>query len=256
MGNEQEPHTNREPSLDSPLAFILPLVALLAAPAAVGLLIPESTPESRGPAAGIGPFDSQAFFAALAQLALVGSVLWWFRRIYLRAFPPRISLWSIPLGIAGVVLWVLLCNPQWEAQLLQSVGLKGLLPERPGVNPFESFSPQTVAWFLTLRFLVLAMIVPLAEELFVRGWLVRYLQAQENWDLQSLKGVGWTAQLGVLAYAVLTHPQEAIAAIAWFGLVNWWMKRTGNLWDCVVVHAVTNGLLGAWILYSGQWRLW
>jgi membrane protease YdiL (CAAX protease family) len=62
--------------------------------------------------------------------------------------------------------------------------------------------------------------------------------------------------LGVLAYAVLTHPQEAIAAIVWFSLVNWWMKRTGNLWDCVLVHAVTNGLLGAWILYSGQWRLW
>lgn len=240
---------------DSVWPFLGPLLALLGVPALIGWIFPESSAASAAQPAN-AVFDWRAFTTAGAQIVVVGAMLWRYRQHYLRVFPWSFSLWSIGWGVVGVVLWVALCEPQWESRLLGLLGLGGLLPERPAVNPFDSFSAQTVGWFLVLRFTVLALIVPLAEELFVRGWLVRYLEAQENWDVQSLAAVGWTAQLGVLAYAVMTHPQEAIAAIAWFSLVNWWMKRTGNFWDCVVVHAVTNGLLGAWILYSGQWRLW
>ena len=240
---------------DSTWPFLGPLVALLAVPAVVGWFFSEPSEIADGQTP-VGPFDWRAFLSAFAQVIVVGILLWRYRQHYLGIFPLKFSPWSFVWGVIGVVLWVVLCEPQWESQLLSLLGIGGLLPERPAVNPFDSFSPQTVGWFLLLRFMVLAVIVPIAEELFVRGWLVRFLEAQENWDVQSLASVGWKAQLGVLAYAVLTHPQEAIAAIVWFSLVNWWMKRTGNLWDCVLVHAVTNGLLGAWILYSGQWRLW
>ena len=243
---------------DSTLPFVLPFVALLAIPALVGWLVSQAVPQAGEPANSTvsSAFDWQAFLSALAQVLVVGAILWWHRRVYLAVFPWRFSPWSVVLGLLGVILWIGLCSLGIETRLLQTVGLQGLLPQRPGVNPFESFAPAAVGWFLFVRFTVLMLVVPLAEELFVRGWLVRYLQAQENWDIQPLATVGWGAMSGVLAYAVLTHPQEAVAAIAWFGLVNWWMKRTGNLWDCVLVHAVTNGLLGAWILYTGDWRLW
>jgi len=33
------------------------------------------------------------------------------------------------------------------------------------------------------------------------------------------------------------------------------MIRTRNLWDCVVAHAVTNLLLGLYVVHSGQWHL-
>jgi len=242
----------------SPLPFVLPFVALLAVPALVGWLFPEAEPivDAAINSAGSSAFDWPAFLSALSQVFVVGGILFWYRRIYLAVFPWRFSLWSLVLGLIGVILWVALCSFQLESQFLKAIGLGGMLPQRPGVNPFESFAPGAVGWFLFFRFTVLMLVVPLAEELFVRGWLVRYLQAQENWDIQSLATVGWAAQFGVLGYAVLTHPQEAVAAIVWFGMVNWWMKRTGNFWDCVLVHAVTNGLLGAWILYSGQWWLW
>lgn len=250
---------NRKPqtifAVDSLWPLLGPLVALLAVPAIVAWLVPEPPPVE-GEVTAAKAFDGRAFATALAQVLVVGGWLWTCRRHYLQLFPWRFNPWSIVLGVIGVFLWVALCAPQWESRMLESVGLGGLLPARAAVNPFECFAGGTVVWFLLLRFSVLAIVVPLAEELFVRGWLVRYLEAEENWDVQPLAGIGWTAQLGVLAYAVLTHPQEAIAAIAWFALVNWWMKRTGNFWDCVVVHAVTNALLGVWILYSGQWRLW
>ena len=31
-------------------------------------------------------------------------------------------------------------------------------------------------------------------------------------------------------------------------IYNWWMVRTQNLADCIVAHAVTNGLLSAYVL--------
>jgi hypothetical protein len=34
------------------------------------------------------------------------------------------------------------------------------------------------------------------------------------------------------------------------------MLRTGRLADCIVAHAVTNGLLAAYVLYSGHWQYW
>jgi membrane protease YdiL (CAAX protease family) len=32
--------------------------------------------------------------------------------------------------------------------------------------------------------------------------------------------------------------------------------RTNNLWPAVIAHAVTNFLLGLWVLYTGQWQFW
>ena len=88
-----------------------------------------------------------------------------------------------------------------------------------------------------------------------RGWLMRWI---ENPDFQtvSLKQLGVGALLSASAYGVLTHPSEAIAAFMWFGLVTLLMRWTGNLWDCVVAHGVTNLLLGVYVIVYAQWHLW
>jgi CAAX prenyl protease-like protein len=39
-------------------------------------------------------------------------------------------------------------------------------------------------------------------------------------------------------------------------IYNWWMIRTRNLADCMVAHAVTNGLLSLYVLRTGQWQYW
>ncbi|HTI49696.1 MAG TPA: CPBP family glutamic-type intramembrane protease, partial [Planctomycetaceae bacterium] len=57
-----------------------------------------------------------------------------------------------------------------------------------------------------------------------------------------------------LAFASV-HP-ELLAALAWGALVNAVYYKTANLWACVVMHAVTNGLLGAYILATANWQLW
>ena len=32
--------------------------------------------------------------------------------------------------------------------------------------------------------------------------------------------------------------------------------RTQNLWVSVIAHAVTNGVLGVWVIYTGRWYYW
>ena len=52
---------------------------------------------------------------------------------------------------------------------------------------------------------------------------------------------------------MLLHPGEMFAAAVWFSLVTWLMYKTKNIWDCVVAHAVTNLLLGVWVVTTGDW---
>jgi hypothetical protein len=38
--------------------------------------------------------------------------------------------------------------------------------------------------------------------------------------------------------------------------MNVLLYRTKNLWACVVAHAVSNALLGTWVVLTGSWELW
>jgi hypothetical protein len=70
--------------------------------------------------------------------------------------------------------------------------------------------------------------------------------------------IGQVNALAVVAGTLVpmaTHPGELLAAALWFSLVTWLMVKTRNIWDCVVAHAVTNLLLGVYVLCSGQWYL-
>lgn len=191
------------------------------------------------------------------QVLVVGSLLVLSRKNYLQHFPWRVSIWGPLTGIIGVVIWVALCELRLEQWLIDTCHLPLKLPQRVSFNPWERLPDQSwLAVFLCLRFSLLALVVPLAEELFLRGWFARWIHANDQWYEINLSHVGIMAQLAVIAYAVLAHPGEILASIAWFGLVNLLMSRTGRFWDCVAAHAVTNFLLGVYVVGWSAWYLW
>lgn len=190
-----------------------------------------------------------------AQVLIAIGWLVYFRKIYVKHFPLRVSPLSVLVGLVGVALWIAICQLQIEQSLLRMVGLENWAA-RPSFNPYESLPDEAARnLFLILRFTLLAMIVPIVEELFLRGWLVRWVH-DPNWEQVSFGRLSRMALLTPSLYGVLTHPNEAIAAFVWFGLVTWLMVRTGNLWDCVVAHAVTNLLLGIYVIQYSAWHLW
>ena len=78
----------------------------------------------------------------------------------------------------------------------------------------------------------------------------------DNWWQIPFGEVNRTAILVGTLIPALAHPNELLAAVAWFGMVTWLMVRTRNIWDCVAAHAVTNLLLGIYVLTFDQWYLW
>ncbi len=176
-----------------------------------------------------------------------------------RAAPLRFSLLAVPVGLVGGVLWILICRMRIEDQFLTLIGLGDWAAwgDRPAFDPFGAFGEARwwMAAFLAVRLVGLTVIVPLIEEFFLRGFLMRFLLKADWWTIP-LGTVTWGSGMIVIAYAVLSHPAEPIAAALWFTLITLLYARTRSLWDCVVAHGVTNGVLGVYILLWRDWTLW
>ncbi len=203
------------------------------------------------------PFGQQILVYVAAQAALMTTAIAVGWRVAMKPFPVRLSLLAVSVGIVGAILWIAICQLQVESAGIQALGLGAWFPTRAGLNPFLYFdSSTTLGLFLLLRFSILVILVPVAEEWLIRGWLVRWWTSPDGWYESSLSRVSLASLMMVVVYAVLTHPHEALAAIVWFSLVSWLMVKTGNLFDCIVAHGVTNLLLGIFVIFSEQWRLW
>ena len=174
-----------------------------------------------------------------------------------RDFPFRVSPLAVLVGLIGVVVWVGICSLEPERRLLVPLGLDWFaeLGGRSAFNPFEQLDTAAWAWgFLAIRFFGLALVIAVAEEFFLRGFVMRFVMQADWWAVPFGK-VNATAVLVGIAVPMLMHPAELFAAAAWFGLVTWLMVRTKSIWDCVVAHGITNVLLGVYVVFSGRWQL-
>lgn len=194
-----------------------------------------------------------------------------------RTFPLRVSGLSVVVGVVGVVLWIVLCHLRLEPKVIgpideflgsfipgleegdtPSVGLMSMFGagERSSFNPIKEMA-DTPVWayvFLAIRFLGLALVVPVIEEFFLRGFMLRYV-VHEKWWQVPFGTVNRTALIAGTAVPMLMHPGELLAAFVWFSMVTWLMVRTKSIWDCVVAHGVTNLLLGIYVVWFDQWQL-
>jgi len=176
--------------------------------------------------------------------------------------PP--GLLALLVGAAGILVWVGL----W--QLSKWLGLTQLLDHLPGYGPRPAFNPLEQlaadpehrvpaiwAWtFLAIRFFGLVVVVPVMEEFFLRGFLLRLVVDQEWWKVPFGNVNGMAVAVSIVLPMLWHQPGEFLAAAAWFGMVTWLMVRTRNPWDCVLAHATTNLLLGLYVVACHQWALW
>jgi uncharacterized protein len=238
------------------LTFLLPFLAFML----VGSL--EPTPDAPGgKTIGLAiPYGAYPWvYAAKIALSLAAIV---FVLPGYRKFPLRLSPLAVLIGALGGPLWIGLCWLNWEhgwlLPLLERCGLGSLIGagDRPAFNPFQELAGQPGwAWtFLTVRFFGLVAVVPLIEEFFLRGFVMRFVVDRDWWDVPFGKANTLALVLGT-AVPMLMHPAELLAAAAWFSLITWLMLRTRNIWDCVAAHAVTNLILGIYVVASGTWRL-
>jgi CAAX prenyl protease-like protein len=216
-------------------AFLSPLGVFLLFLALIGLI---KTP------GGAFWLASPEYWIYPAQTLICGALLFWFWRDYeLRA--ARQVVLTLVVALAVFALWI---APQ---------ALFGFAPRLDGFNP-EVFSGQPLAYWSTIafRFLRLVVVVPLVEEIFWRGFLLRYL-INEKFYAVPLGAFSWLSFVAVTAGFGFSHSRpDWIPALITGALYNWIACRTKSLASCVLAHAVTNLFLGLWIMKTHQWGFW
>jgi CAAX protease family protein len=172
-------------------------------------------------------------------------------RVPLRGRPSK-PLLSILIGIAVFVIWVApdVIAPNWHHFILFDNSVMG----HPAGNTPPASKSDPV--FLFFRIAISVIAVPILEELFWRGWLMRWLVDAQNFERVPLGAYSPPAfWIVALLFASEHGPFWDVGLVA--GIVyNWWMIRTRNIWDCIIAHAVTNGILAAYVIGAGQWQYW
>jgi len=148
-------------------------------------------------------------------------------------------------GVIGIALWIGI-----EKIPYPHIG------SRSGFNPFTAIPDVSfrMLW-ITSRFVGLAAVVPLIEELFWRGFLVRYIDHMDDYRKVIAGHHSWMATGVVTAAFTSIHP-EWLAAVVYALLTDQLLRRTKSVGACVVMHAVTNLLLGIYVVTTRSWQLW
>jgi hypothetical protein len=217
------------------VAFTLPMAVFVTL---LGLTSAGNRPETGS------WFSYPAYWIYPAQTAVCGALLLWFWRDY-EFRPPRKIWFAVGIGLVVFAVWI---APQ---QFLE------FAPRTVGFDP-EFFAKGSTLYWITvlLRFLRLVVVVPLVEEIFWRGFLLRYL-ISEKFTTVTIGTFSWVSFLVVtLAFGFAHSRADWIAALLCGALYNLVVYRTRSLASCVIAHAMTNLLLGLWIMQTRQWGFW
>jgi len=185
-----------------------------------------------------------------ARVLILAVTIWYFSRrlLTLRNSFFLLSFW---VGVAVFAIWVApdLLVPGWRSHWLFQNDITGSLK--------SSISEESLRdWFvLIVRSIRAIVIVPIVEELFWRGWLMRWLAGQ---DFQKVPLGTYEPRafwITALLFAAEHGPYWEVGLLA--GVVyNWLMVRTRSLTACILAHAVTNACLCLFVVATGRWEYW
>lgn len=193
----------------------------------------------------LAPVPVSVRFAASVAAILAVS------RPALRGGPSR-PLLSVLLGLAVFAVWVGpdVLAPGWHHFILFDNPVTG---HPAGSTPPASKNDPV---FLFFRIAVSVVAVPVLEELFWRGWLMRWL-IDPN-DFTRVAPGAWAPSAFWLVAVLFASEHGSFwdVGLATGIVYNWWMIRTRSLWDCILMHAATNAALAAYVVAGGHWQYW
>lgn len=193
---------------------------------------------------GLGPWEYPL------RVVLLTAVLLVFSR---RVIDLRVSHWigSTLVGAGVFAIWIApdVLWPGYRDSWIFQNALTGTVTSSV---PPEYRDMQSVLWSRAARAVIL---VPIIEELFWRAWLMRWLIDPDF--LKVPLGAFTPLAFGITAVLFASeHGAYWEVGLAAGVIYNWWMIRTRSLGDCILAHAITNGLLSAHVVFNEQWQYW
>lgn len=213
-----------QPAVQDPTtAFLTPFLAILGA----GMIVRAMS----------GAFEWLYF----ARVAAAAFCLWRYRHSY-ATMNWRVGWPAIAAGIGVFVVWM---GADWVQQF-HTVSMPLALAE---ASPFSRN-----LWIAARTFGAIA-VVPIAEELAFRGFLLRRIGHDDfqnvGFDSASWKGL-WISSI---VFGLLHGSRWPAGIVAGFAYA-WAARAHGRIGDAVAAHASTNTLLAASVLGWGLWQHW
>jgi len=184
----------------------------------------------------------------LRDAVLVAAIFLFSRSVLPRSAPHWMA--SAALGMAVFAIWIApdLFVAGWRENLLFQNAVTGRI--KTSITPHE-LTPL----MLVLRTMRAALLVPVIEELFWRGWLPRWIQDTSFSRIplgQYTRGAFW---ITAVLFAAEHGPFWEVGLVT--GIIyNWWMRRTRSLGDLMLAHAVTNLALSLYVIRTERWMFW
>jgi CAAX prenyl protease-like protein len=197
-----------------------------------------------------GQWPSLFVFSYIAKTILVAAMLPMLWRYYTK-ISWKFCWLGIIAGILGVVQWV-----GMEKGIVHFWPNYPPYGHREAFDPFQAIaSPSLRLMFLVVRLLGPVLVVPFMEERFWRDFLWRTLLAPNDFKTASIgeweAGPFWI----VVLFFASVHIQW-MTAIVWGIGIGILLVKTRSLGACIVMHAVTNLLLGIYVLRWHDWAFW
>ena len=205
-------------------------------------------------------YPEQWLYPLQSIVCIVLLAKWW--RIYEFRWNARAILLGVVFGAVGIGFWLL------PTTLYDHLGMTGepegwkkwlgLAARKDGFDPWIFDSPMACWTSLVLRFFRAVVVVALVEEIFWRGFLMRFLL---DWDgdywKQPFGKHSWLSYFVVTGAFMLAHAPIDWAGAFIYGTLTYilavWSK---SLSACVVMHAVANFLMGWYAIAFHKFGLW
>ena len=171
---------------------------------------------------------------------------------------------AVLAGVVGIGFWILPTQTyEWmglEGETTGILKLMGVQQLTDGFDPSLVFESGSAGWWTSVvfRFLRAVVIVALVEEIFWRGFLMRFLLDRDGDFWEQPFGRPCWLSFGVVTVAfMLVH-----APVDWAGALGFGSRMYGvavwtrSLLACVSMHGGANLLMGWYALQFGKFGLW
>jgi uncharacterized protein len=191
-----------------------------------------------------GPLGDNAQYWIYACKTIIGAWLLWMVRSHIKEMRWNFSWEAVAVGVAIFALWV---------------GLDGHFPMFPhpgNFNPERTYGAGSF-WamlFIGVRIIGSSLVVPPMEEVFYRSFIYRYFISSDFLKIP-LNRFEWLAFI-VTGVVFGAGHYEWLPGILCAFAYQWLVLRKNRLGDAMTAHAITNFLLGIWVVTRDAYIFW